>query len=355
MGAILIFGTQVNNLLKKSNIYWYCQFIGWSFYIIINTLYFGLVANPGFREYLVYVFMLPTGIGITHIYRQFLIRNDVLNLKIPAQLFYMVVFSFLKALGFYIVMEIVSVVLGISLNPITPVTVAESVINFAVIFFLWNVIYFGFQYFQNYKRSEINSLRYLALSRESELNNLKAQLNPHFIFNCMNSIRALVDEDPQKAKEAVTQLSNILRNTLMMDKSREIALREELKLVNDFLNLEKIRYEERLSYEFRISEEAGGCLIPPFIMQSQVENAIKHGISVSSQPGFIIIEAHTSNGFLIISVSNTGKLNTSKPPETGVGFKNSQQRLELLYGKRASISISEQNNMVAVTIQIPLN
>ncbi len=340
-------------MLKKSNIYWYCQIIGWSFYIIINTLYFGLVANPGFREYLVYVFMLPTGIGITHLYRHYLIRNNILNLKIPAQLLYMVVFSFLKSLFFYLVMQLVSVVLSISLSPISAVTVAESVINFAVIFFLWNVIYFGFQYFQNYKRSEINSLRYLALSRESELNNLKAQLNPHFIFNCMNSIRALVDEDPQKAKEAVTQLSNILRNTLLIDKSREIPLREELKLVNDFLNLEKIRYEERLSYEFNISDLAGGCLIPPFIIQSQVENAIKHGISVSIQPGLIVIEAHTTGEFLMIRVSNTGKLNTNKP-ETGVGFKNSLQRLELLYGKNASIGISEQNNQVIVTIQIPL-
>ena len=155
---------------------------------------------------------------------------------------------------------------GLALVDLTPVEVFESVINFAVIFCLWNVIYFGFQYFQNYKRSEINSLRYLAASRESELNNLKSQLNPHFIFNCMNSIRALIDENPGKAKTAVTQLSNILRNTLLIDKSKEILLKDELMLVRDYLNLEQIRYEERLCYEFKIQEEVMNVFIPPFII-----------------------------------------------------------------------------------------
>lgn len=243
---------------------------------------------------------------------------------------------------------------GLMLADLTAVDVSESVINFAVIFCLWNVIYFGFQYFQNYKRSEINSLRYLAASRESELNSLKAQLNPHFIFNCMNSIRALIDEDPVKAKTAVTQLSNILRNTLLLDKSKEILLKDEISLVKDYLNLEKIRYEERLTYEFKISEDVMHVFIPPFIIQSQVENAIKHGISKLPGKGIISIEALHSDPGLRIRISNTGKIN-SQTPLTGVGFKNSIHRLGLLYGKAGKISIAEVNDLVVVEITIPLN
>ena len=170
----------------------------------------------------------------------------------------------------------------------------------------------------------------------------------------MNSIRALIDEDPFKAKEAVTQLSNILRNTLLMDKSKEIVLLAEINLVKDYLNLEKIRYEERLKYEFHIADDTLNCLLPPFIIQTQVENAIKHGISKLPGVGFIKIESFTENGNLIIKVSNTGKI-SSQEPLTGVGFKNSAQRLELLYGRNAKISIEEANDLVIVKINIPLN
>ena len=297
--------------------------------------------------------MLPIGIAISHFYRLLVIRVHILNFKIPTQLVWILMFSFVKGVIFFGMVLALSKTFGLLLADLTAVDVSESVINFAVIFCLWNVIYFGFQYFQNYKRSEINSLRYLAVSRESELKSLKAQLNPHFIFNCMNSIRALIDEDPLKAKAAVTQLSNILRNSLLMDKNKEIVLKDEMDLVKDYLNLEQIRYEERLNYEFKISPEVENCLIPPFIIQSQVENAIKHGISKLPGKGTIIVEAFKTDTDLKIKVANTGKLNSDKPL-TAVGFKNSLHRLELLYGGKGRISISETNDLVIVDINIPL-
>lgn len=340
-------------LVKKSHIYWYCQTLGWSFYIILNSIFFGLTSESGYKEYPIYFLMLPIGIGISHFYRLILIRFNVLNFKIPTQLFCIVIFSFIKGVIFFGMILALSKAFGLLLADLTAVDVSESVINFAVIFCLWNVIYFGFQYFQNYKRSEINSLRYLAASRESELNSLKAQLNPHFIFNCMNSIRALIDENPVKAKTAVTQLSNILRNTLLMDKSKEILLKDEIGLVKDYLNLEQIRYEERLSYEFKIEEQAVNVFIPPFIIQSQVENAIKHGISKLPGNGIIIIEVFRQNALLKIRVSNSGKI-SSQTPLTGVGFKNSIHRLHLLYGSAGKISIEETGDLVVVEINIPL-
>ncbi len=297
--------------------------------------------------------MLPIGIAISHVYRLLVIRLNILSLKIPTQLIFITIFIFLKAVLFSLIALLLLKLLGLRLAGLSFVDVTQYVMNFSVVFCLWNVIYFGFQYFQNYKRSEINALRYLAANRETELNSLKAQLNPHFIFNCMNSIRALIDENPIKAKEAVTRLSNILRNTLVIDKNKEIQLKEEINLVKDYLDLEKIRYEERLSYEFKISTEALTCTIPPFIMQSQVENAIKHGISKLPGNGIINIEAVKVNDKLKITVSNTGKLNTKKPI-TGVGFENSAQRLKLLYGSSAAIAISEVSDLVVVDIIIPI-
>jgi len=297
--------------------------------------------------------MLLAGIAISHVYRLLLIRFRILSLNIPAQLGIMIVSSFIKGFIFFLIILGLTQAFGLGLMELTIVNISEYVINFTMVFSLWNLTYFGFQYFQNYKSAEINSLKYLAASRESELSSLKAQLNPHFIFNCMNSIRALIDEHPANAKLAVTRLSNILRNTLLMDKSKEILLKEEINLVRDYLDLEKIRYEERLNFEFNISEEVNNCLIPPFIIQSQVENAIKHGISKLPGKGMVNIEAFAENNFLIIKVANTGKLN-SQLPLTGVGFKNSIQRLSLLYGALAAIHINEELDWVVVKIHIPL-
>ncbi len=171
----------------------------------------------------------------------------------------------------------------------------------------------------------------------------------------MNSIRALVDENPAKAKEAITQLSNILRNTLLMNKNKEILLEEELQLVKDYLNLEKIRYEERLHSNFNISPETLTQKVPPLIIQTQVENAIKHSISKLPKGGSITVNSSLNTQNLNISILNTGQISLDKT-DTGFGLINSKQRLELLYGNRANIEIKNtNNNQVSVEINIPIN
>jgi two-component system, LytTR family, sensor kinase len=321
--------------------------------VVVNAVFFGLSYQTSFKDYLIYLLFIPVGIGITHIYKIVITGRRFFTLKkLPLSLVYILAFSFLKAFVFLVIIFACSRAIGLDRTELTLVALTANLINYSVIFCLWNIIYYGFKYFQNYKLAEINSLRYLATSKESELNNLKAQLNPHFMFNSMNSIRALIDEDPKKAKQAITQLSGILRNTLLINKKREILMREEIELVKDYLNLEHIRYEERLSYELKIDDALSDCKIPPFIIQSQVENAIKHGISRHPGNGNILIESYREKEAIHIKVSNSGKLN-SGTPETGVGFQNSKQRLELLYGQKAQISIAETDNAVLVHIIIP--
>jgi LytS/YehU family sensor histidine kinase len=139
-----------------------------------------------------------------------------------------------------------------------------------------------------------------------------------------------------------------------MNKSKEIELEEELRIVKDYLALEKIRYEERLNYEFNIDNSALKKLVPPLIVQAQVENAIKHGISRLPKGGVIKVNARIQSNELIMEVINTGEISNAAS-ETGFGFVNSQQRLELLYGKDASIQIGANNeNEVIVKINIPL-
>ena len=174
------------------------------------------------------------------------------------------------------------------------------------------------------------------------------------MFNCMNSIRALVDEDPKKAKVSITQLSNILRNTLLMNKNKFNTLEEELALVKDYLELEHIRYEERLRFTFEIDPTTLQKHIPPMMIQTLVENGIKHGISKYPEGGEIIIKTKLLDNIFKIEILNTGQME-NKISETGVGLANTTNRLELLFGKAASFSLKNlDNNTVLSEIIINL-
>src|SRR5690606_21948627 len=144
-----------------------------------------------------------------------------------------------------------------------------------LLFALWFVMYFLVHFLDNYN----TSLKYEAKINEIRLNHLKSQLNPHFIFNALNSVRALVDEDPIKPKTAITRISNMLRFSLMMDKKQTIEFGEELNTVKDYLELESIRFEERLEVVYHIEDESYSYKIPPMMLQTIVENGIKHGVS----------------------------------------------------------------------------
>lgn len=326
-------------MLNKQRIYWLCQIGGWSFFVLVNLLF----NTPSLKILFNYLFLLVVGIALTHAYRYFILQFKILKLKIVYQLFFIAVSSLMLSVIFCVAGSVFFV---LSL---------EEVINGIVPFLFWSIIYFGFHYLENYKKTEIQNLRWEAASKDIELNKLKSQLNPHFMFNSMNSIRALIDENPAKAKEAVTQLSNILRNTLLMNKNKEIVLEEELRIVKDYLDLEQIRYEERLRYDMEIDPSSVTKLVPPLIIQAQVENAIKHGISKIPGGGLVKVKTKLQDNNLLIEVKNTGTLSSDKS-DSGFGFANSQQRLELLYGKKASIEISEENsNEVTVRIKISYN
>lgn len=222
---------------------------------------------------------------------------------------------------------------------------------YMLIFFWWSVLYFTYYYFERYNRS----LKYEASVIEIELNNLKSQLNPHFIFNALNSIRALVDENPSKSKQAINQLSNILRNSLASDKKDLTGFDDELKTVKDYLGLESIRFEERLKTEFDIDPNSQRFLVPPLMIQTLVENGIKHGISKLTAGGIIQVKTIVEKDRLKIRIRNSGHLvNGIKRSKGGLGLKNTAQRLKLIYSGAASFRIiNENDNFVLTEIIIP--
>lgn len=219
------------------------------------------------------------------------------------------------------------------------------------VYFVWTLFYFIYHYFERYN----SALKYEALKNEIELNNLKSQLNPHFIFNALNSIRALVDENPSKSKDAITQLSSILRSSLVINRNRLTSFKEEIHTVRDYLDLETIRFEERLRTKFNIDPDSKNFAVPPLMIQTLVENGIKHGISKLKEGGIISIETEVNDTVLNIKIRNSGQLMYEKlNSRKGFGLDNTRQRLKLLYGNKATFTIfNEDNNTVLTELNLP--
>jgi two-component system, LytTR family, sensor kinase len=228
-------------------------------------------------------------------------------------------------------------------------------------FFIESIRYVGlwFLFYHLIVSNSESHLKAVALAQSetdlktAELANLKNQLNPHFLFNAINSIKALTLSDPHLARKSLTELSQLLRTSLTMGNEQLVTLETEVSFVQDYLFLEKIRYENRLNYSFNIDKNSLNVKIPPMSLQLLVENAIKHGIGRSKAGGIITIKSIFDKNTFNLSVINSGKLKPNPSANnTGVGIKNLQKRLFFNFQDNAIFNVSEENNQVIATITI---
>ena len=227
----------------------------------------------------------------------------------------------------------------------------------------WLCVYFIYHIFERLNRLQVEQLRLAANVKEAELRALKSQVNPHFLFNSLNSLRALIDEDAPRAREAVTRLANMLRYSLQSGQQETVPLEDEIHIVEDYLALEHIRHESRLRVRWEIAAEVRGLNVPPMLLQTLVENAVKYGISTRRDGGELVITARVDRAALKICVTNPGDLaapaNASAAlagSSTGVGLRNASERLQLLYGERAKLTVlAEPAGCVTAGVLIPLN
>jgi hypothetical protein len=209
---------------------------------------------------------------------------------------------------------------------------------------LWMLLYIAYHYVENNRKSQLDKLKLETTVKELELKTIKSHINPHFIFNSLNSIRALVDENPSRARTAITELSNILRSSMQAEKLETVPLKNELSIVKDYLELEHMRFEERLRVEMDIDKDTLEQPVPPMMLQTLVENAIKHGISKNVAGGYIKVISGFTNQHHELTVLNSGQImgyyNGSLLTENqGFGIKSTEDRLNLLYQGKAFFSI----------------
>jgi two-component sensor histidine kinase len=195
------------------------------------------------------------------------------------------------------------------------------------------------------------------VAREAQLRVLRAQLNPHFLFNSLNSVRSLITENPQRAASMVTGLSEILRYSLTSDRKDTVSLAEELGVIDEYVGVERMRFEDRLRVERSVDPRALETQVPPMILQTLVENAVKHGISALPRGGVVRLDANVRDGHLEVVVTNTGGFKPSVD-NGGFGLQNAAERLRLMYGERASLTVKEElrdeNECTVAELVLPL-
>jgi len=224
----------------------------------------------------------------------------------------------------------------------------------------WNVCYMAALSLRRNQRLEAEALlleaetlRLEVLAKDAELRALQAQVNPHFFFNSLNSVRALLYQDRDSAATMIDQLATLMRYTLVSSYSDCVPLEEELEAVRAYLAIEKIRFEERLQFAIDIGPGMGAITVPPMSLQTLVENAVKYGVECSTSGSMINIRAHYTGGAAVIEVANRGRILSSRRA-TGVGVSNARKRLALSKGERATLDLTESDGWVHATLRFPL-
>jgi sensor histidine kinase YesM len=352
-------------VLKKAthiSLYWRCQVIGWS----LVALYWGYdgfkIANPRLLQSAVHFAgdVLIT-ILLTHLYRNLskklnwheLPFQELLARLIPSILILAILYTVITIGKLYLVHSTFRPEFHQSFKEYFLEIWMQVFIGGIRLMSIWLLAYYLYHYVQREIKAARENASLSVIAREAQLNNLSSQLNPHFLFNSLNNIKGLVAENPESARRAIDLLSDLLRTSLYGRDSMLISIKDELALVNDYLELEKLRFEERLQFNIEVADSLMNTLIIPFSIQTLVENAVKHGINKQPEGGLVAVKIEVKDGFLETNVQNPGTLETEKQT-TGLGLKNLQERLKLQFSDKAIFRLTQQESeTVLATLLIP--
>jgi sensor histidine kinase YesM len=347
-------------MFRNISRYWWCQIVGWSINIAMSVFFVTTFGEPDNYFFLSLFFTCLLGVLITHVMRYNIHSLKVLSKPLKTQIFYLVGLTIVFAIFFGVLTEAIDYLIGYNPDKLQKYTKMQrlffSSFNGMWLLLVWNMIYYIYHYVETNRKQELDTFRLEAMVKSLELKTIKSHINPHFIFNALNSIRALVDENPERARTAITELSNILRSSMQAEKMETVPLKQELDIVQDYLALEHMRFEERLKIEMDIDEDTLLQPIPPMMLQTLVENAIKHGISKRINGGTIKIISDFREDHHELIVQNSGTLNGYVGmSKDGFGIKSTQDRLNLLYQGKANFQIRDiEGGMVESKIIMPL-
>ncbi|WP_048826576.1 sensor histidine kinase [Hymenobacter sp. DG25B] len=352
---------------KPSRNYWRTQVLAWTLYGIFNlVLYRAFVpptsSTPRWVFDVMSVLIAATALGASHVLRQLIWRGQWLARPPLALLGRLLLANAVLAVGSVVMIGLVSkLALPLSVASRGPQGWAAQLgycMNLAILLTLWAAAYVGWYYLHRSRRAEIEKWQLTAAVREAELNTLRAQLNPHFLFNGLNNIRALVSEDPERARQALAHLAELLRYVMQHSATPLVPLGQELDIVADYLALEALQLEDRLQYSLDVDPATRAVPLPPLTVQLLVENAIKHGVAGRPAGGSVALTAQLdADGWLCLTVRSPGRYYPAQAAESsGLGLRSLRERLAQAFGPAAAFALANDPaaaDTVLATLRLP--
>jgi hypothetical protein len=248
-------------------------------------------------------------------------------------------------------------------RPIIHAGFAHEMLNYIIVLMAWSGLFLSYAYRLDLEAERERSLRALSLASESRWQMLRYQVNPHFLFNALNSIRALVDEDPGRARNMITELADFFRYSLLETQARDVPLGDELRAIQSYLTIQRIRFEDRLRVTVEVEPRAEQVRLPGFLIHPLVENAVKHGLDARKGPVELRIRAALVGEVLDVEVANTGVLRSAPlhpvggqggVQGTGTGLANIRERLAHAFPGRHRFELREDDGWVRATLSVEL-
>lgn len=331
-------------LLARLNWYWILQLIGWTLVFTVVVLTYGR-----FLSLATCAWYGVSGLLLSDLWHRVIKARRWSAGKIKWRMFLGPVFLLgpLQTIS-------VATAIYVELGKVDGLAWLPSALAFWIcIFLVWHIGYLAALALRRANQFEATALRMEVQAKDSELRALQAQVNPHFFFNSLNSIRALVYEEPDSASQMIDQLASLMRYALQSGQSDTVPLHKELSAVEAYLAIEKIRFEERLRASIEVEPGLEDVRIPPMSLQTLVENAVKYGVEMSTTGSDIRITARRAGGNAVIEIANAGAIRAIGD-STKVGLTNTRKRLALSMGEEASLQLSESSGWVRATLQFPV-
>lgn len=345
------------SLLAKTPGFWFFQISGWAvFYFQQYIQYYDELKEIQnmFRWTLSMLFLFVITLVLRIVYRKIFIRRPGFILLAISGLLLSFFSAVIWALfNTFLLEHIVEFLTGWDVVVFKPESLSSFLnrtffLTFPVV--IWSLLYFGIKFWLDLLREKKRSQEAALLAQKSQLKMLRYQLNPHFLFNSLNSIQALIYEDPANADRMISQLSDFLRYTIRDKDTLFIPLREEVIIVEKYLSIEKVRFPDRLNYEINVTSEASEVEVLAFILQPFVENAVKYGMRASPDSLKIMVNGILRDRLLILEVINNGTW--SESDNEGTGIRNVFERLQNAFPDRYKLNIEKTEGIVHVTIEI---
>jgi len=335
------------------------QLAGWLFFGAINFFSRSLVQGLNWAEFFSTAVLIITGFIVSSVLRQFYQRinrnNNSLLRLILVVISASVVAGIMTTAIIFAVLEPLSTIVFAQQSIFSFISLLSNFVNISFVMLVWSSLYFAIKRYRNYEQIKAEKKQLDAALKQVSLESLINQLNPHFMFNTINNIRALILEDKHKARDMLSHLADMYRYTLSSQENQLVTLNDELTMIDDYLALMAIQLEQRLHTEFAIVNEAKAVYIPRMMLQLLIENGIKYGIANNKAGGKLTVIAQRHKQQLFLEIRNTGKLQLPSKNSTGIGLSNIKKRLQLLYSSAATIELTEQADEVVVTILLPWN